>query len=108
MINITLKLGGDIIIVKVERSCIAFCDVSIGQYTTIEGLKLNRAGVIKEFPDLDDDDEWRLKAIERFKKHVSKLKTEKEKAKYVAEDLTKFGYEVIMYQRNGFRPQKTL
>jgi hypothetical protein len=108
MINITLKLGNDIIIVKVEGNCIAFCDINIGQYTTIEGLKLNRVGVIKEFPDLDDDDEWRLKAIERFKEHISILRTEIDKAKYVAEDLTKYGYEVMMYQRNGFRPQKTL
>jgi hypothetical protein len=31
--------------------------------TTIDGLRLNKGGVIKEFPDLKDRKDWRTEAI---------------------------------------------
>ncbi len=82
-----------------------FADTS-GQITTIEGLKLNYAGVIKEHPDLKDNDDWRKEATKRLKKHMKNLTSEKAKMEYIKDELTKHGYDAMYYQRAGHRPTK--
>lgn len=104
-IQTTFRYGGDLVSVIVDKNNLLFVDSS-GNTTTIQGLKLNHSGVIEEHPDLKDDDNWRKKAIERLKNHIQNIQTEMEKIKYVKEELTKFGYEALYYQRNGFRPTK--
>jgi hypothetical protein len=74
--------------------------------TTIQGLKLSKAGCIKEFPDLKNDDDWKLKSINRLKEKMKTYKTEMEKLNYVKGELVQQGYEPLYYQRGGFRPQK--
>ena len=106
MLKITFKLGGEIIDVVIDLNNVMFCDVSTNSITTIEGLKLDMAGVLKEHPDLEGDDEWRKKAINRLKEHFKKMEKEKEKADYIIRELTKFGYEGLMIQRAGHRPEK--
>lgn len=108
MLNATFKLAGELVSVKIEGNNLGFFDVGTGQMTTIEGLRLSRAGVLKEHPDLKDEKDWRRIAIDRLKEHMKDLQTEKDKMRYVAFELTKFGYEPIMYQMNGFRPTKKL
>jgi GTP1/Obg family GTP-binding protein len=100
------QLGGDQISIIVDANNIMFSDTSTGTTTTIHGLKLSKAGVIKEHPDLKDDDEWRKKAIDRLKKHIKKFKTEIQKINYIKDELVKFGYTPLFFQRAGHRPQK--
>ena len=105
MIKGTFRLGGDIFHVVVDKGSILFTDSS-GVITTVEGLKLSHSGVIKEHPDLIDDDEWRKKALERLKEHIKKFKTEQMKINYVKDELKKHGYVPMYKQQAGFRPQK--
>jgi hypothetical protein len=76
-----------------------------GQMATIEGLKLSRSGVIKEFPDLEGNDNWKIEAVKRFKEKISSLKTEDEVCKYVISDLIKFGYVPFRKKKQGFRAE---
>lgn len=69
----------------------------------IDKLELSKSGVIKEFPDLLDNKDWRKIAIDRFKEKISKMNSEIEITKYVVEDLSKFGYKPIKLNRQGFR-----
>ena len=102
----TFKLGGEIIEVIIDADNTMFRDTSSGTTTTIHGLKLSKAGVMKEHPDLKDDQEWREKAINRLKEHIKKFKTENQKINYVKDELIKHGYTPMFKQRAGFRPQK--
>lgn len=106
MIKATLKFASELVEVVWSEQGLMFFDVSSGQITTIEGLRLDKSGVIKEFPDLKDDDEWRKKAIERFKIKIKSFNTEMEIIKYCIEELKKFGWQPLTLQRGGFRPQK--
>ncbi len=75
---------------------------------TIDGLRLDYDGVVKEYPNLKDDKEWRIKAIENFKNKIKELDTEKEVAQYVIKDLKKHDYELTNAQKDGFRAIKKL
>lgn len=106
MINSSFMLGGEIVEVIVDSNNIMFRDAGSGTTTTIHGLKLDKAGVIREHPDLKDDDEWKKKAIERLKEHIKKFKTEIQKINYIKDELEKFGYTPLFFQRAGHRPEK--
>jgi hypothetical protein len=77
-----------------------------GQYSTIDGLKLDKKGVIKEHPDLIDKEDWREEAIKRFKDKIKQYKTQEEQMNYIQEDLKKYGYIPLYLQKTGFRPVK--
>jgi GTP1/Obg family GTP-binding protein len=106
LIQGTFQLGQDLIQVVVRGNELMFYDISTGTITTIEGLKLDFSGVIKEFPDLKDEDEWRKKAIERLKTHMKKFDKEMDKLNYVKNELVKFGWKALYFQKAGFRPMK--
>ena len=107
MINLLFRLGNDKILISVNGNQVYFSSTAYGnQKAPIEGLNLSQQGVIKEFPDLEGDAEWRTKAIERFNKKISSFKTEEEKVEYIIEDLKKFGYVPEQKQKEGFRPEK--
>ncbi len=106
MIHAQFRLAGDLIEVVVDGNNLMFQDVGSGMITSVEGLRISRAGVLKEHPDLKDDPDWKKKAIERLKDHVKQFKTEMQKLSYVREELNKYGYDALFFQRAGFRPQK--
>jgi len=106
MITATFKIGGDTISVKVEKNNLFFFDVGTGQVSTLEGLRMSKAGVLKEHPDLKGNIGWKKIATERLKEHVKKIKTEMEKIIYVKNELKKFGYEPLFYAKQGFRTKK--
>ena len=99
------KFGSDIMEVVVDDTNLIFLN-SEGTASTIQGLKIQREGVIKEFPDLKDNENWKEEAIKRFKKYIKKMKTMDERIEYVKDELTKFGYDALYKQRAGHRPQK--
>jgi hypothetical protein len=39
----------------------------------IDGLRIDKEGVVKEFPDLKEDPDWRKKAINRFKNKIKEI-----------------------------------
>jgi len=107
LIGLIFQLGPEIVEVRVDGTNIQFRNNdSNGMFTTIEGLKLNKVGVIREFPDLKDNENWQNIARERFKEKIKSMNTEMERANYIIEDLKKFGYEPKYRQRQGFRPEK--
>lgn len=106
MIKAQFRLASDLVDVVVRGNELLFMDVGTGQITPVTGLRFSKAGVLKEHPDLKDNKDWRLIAIERLKTHMKQFKTEMDKINYVKEELTKFGYEPLHLQRAGFRPQK--
>jgi len=105
MIKGTFRMGGDLLDVVINNNNILFTDAS-GVITTIEGIRLSKSGIIKENPDLENDDDWKAKGIDRFKKYVNKIKTENKKIEYVKDELQKHGYQPMFKQRGGFRPTK--
>lgn len=106
-IGIIFQFNTEIIEVKINGYNVFFRNSAYGsQFVDISGLKLNKNGAIKEFPDLENDNNWEKKTIERFMEKIKNMKTEKERAKYIIDDLTKFGYVAKYMQRGGFRPEK--
>jgi len=106
MIKSTFSLGSDMVEVIINGNDIKFFDVSSGTITTIEGIRIDKSGSLKEFPDLKDNDDWRKITLERFKEKFKSFKTENESNNYVIEELTKFGYKFIMKQKAGWRPTR--
>lgn len=107
MIDIIFTYFSDTILVRINGNNITFGNTTQGaKMATIEGLKLNQSGVIKEFPDLKDDNEWRKKAIERFKNKIKDMASEEEVYRYIIQDLEKYGYVPRIKQKAGFRPER--
>jgi len=77
-----------------------------GALVPIDSLKIDKVGSIKEHQDLKDDKEWKAKTIQRFKVKLKELKTEKERVKYIINDLRKYGYIPTHIQQQGHRPIK--
>ena len=105
MIKGTFEFAKERADVIVDGNNLLFYD-SNGMMTTIDGLRIDKTGVIKEFPDLENDDDWKKKAIERLKEHIKEIKTETETLDYVKEELEKFGWVPLYKQRAGHRPAK--
>lgn len=106
MIKGNFALANDMYEVVVDGNNLFFNDVSTNTISTIEGLRLNKSGVLKEFPDLENNEEWRKIAIERLKEHMKTFSSENDKLDYVKDELKKFGWDAQFKQRAGFRPEK--
>jgi hypothetical protein len=106
MIGIIFSFGSEIVEVRIQDSNCFFRTSQLQRFATIEGLKLDKEGTIKEFPDLEGNEDWNKIAIGRFKEKMKSLKSEQEQAKYIIEDLSKYGYVPKYMQRAGFRPVK--
>ena len=105
MITILFGFANEKILVAIRGERITFANTMFGAVETdIEGIQLSHQGVIKEFPDLKDNENWKAEAIKRFKEKISSLKTEQERANYIIDDLKKHGYKPEKIQRGGFRP----
>lgn len=107
MIGIIFSYLGETIEVRVEGEIVLFRTSTFGsRFTDISGLKLNKSGCIKEFPELVTRTDWKEESIKRFKEKIIKMNNEQERAKYVISDLIKHGYKPMYLQRQGFRPIK--
>ena len=105
-IRVIFQFGSETIEVRIQETNVYFRTTQLVQFATIDGLKLDKSGVIKEFPDLKDKDDWKEQAIKRFKEKIKNMSSETERAKYVIEDLSKFGYKPLYIQKAGHRPIK--
>ena len=106
MIKGTFRLGGDLIDAVIRDKELLFYDTATGVMTTVEGLRISKAGVLKEHPDLKTNPDWKKISLDRLKDHIRKFNTEMARLNYVKEELTKFGYEAKYLQKAGWRPQK--
>ena len=106
MIGIIFNFGSDIVEVRIKDNVMFFRTNPSQGFGDIDGIKLNKVGVLKEFPDLKDNEDWQSIARNRFKDKIKKMKTERQQADYVIEDLQKFGYTPMWEQVSGFRPKK--
>ena len=107
MIGVVFQFASEVIEVRVDKANILFRTVSTnGGFATIDNLKLDHQGVLKEHPDLKGNKEWRKETIKRFKNKIKEMPSEAESINYIIEDLTKYGYKAQYVQRAGYRPIK--
>jgi hypothetical protein len=92
--------------IRIIGDNVLFIDLQSNMVSPIEGLNLNKAGTIKEYPDLKDDKEWKQKAIQRFVDKIKALPSETERANWLIEEMRQMNYKPLYKQRDGFRPQK--
>ena len=109
MINILFQQQEKTIAVKIEGSHLTFATLSgysKNMYAPIDGLNLDPSGILQEFPELKDLSiaEIKKEGIKRFKEKMSRFNSENEVKDYVINDLGKYGFKFVMYQRPGFRP----
>lgn len=102
MIDIIFQFASEIIDIRIDGTNIFFNKQAKG-FATIDQLKLKKDGVIKEFPDLKDDPQWRTKAIKRFKEKIKSLNGEMTRMRYIIKDLSSHGYKPLAYQKTGHR-----
>jgi len=100
----TFQLASDNVDVIIDGNNIMF--MQDGVITTLDGLRISKSGVVKEFPDLENDEEWKKKGLERLKEHIKTFDTQDKKLDYVKKELIKFGYTALYFQKAGFRPQR--
>ena len=107
MIEALFKRLNEVVIVRVNGHKVEFGSTIYGaKMATIDGLKLDFNGTIKEFPDLKDDLDWRKKAIERFKDHIKTLKNDEEILSYLIGELRTKGYQPQLKQKQGHRAER--
>lgn len=104
MIDIIFYYGTDIVFVRVEGATLKFANsLQANKFASIEGLKLDYNGVVREFPELELEENWREEAIFRLKSKLQNFKTEEEVVEYVIEELKKYGYIPRYKMKKGFR-----
>lgn len=109
MIEAIFNHGSEVVIARVSGHKVEVGSTIYGaQMATIDGLKLDFNGTIREFPDLKEDLNWREKAIERFKEHIKTLKTEDEIMDYLILELRTKGYLPKLKQKQGHRPVRII
>ena len=106
MIGVIFKFGSDIVEVRIKDNNVFFRTSQFQNFGDIDGLKLNKVGVLREFPDLKDKEDWQSIARKRFKDKIKSLDTERERVEYVKQDLKKHGYVPYAEQVQGFRRKK--
>jgi len=107
MIGIIFEFATEMMEVRVDSNSVLFRTREFGsQFGTIDNLKLDYAGVCREFPDLENNENWKEEAINRFKEKIKSCETEKEIVKYLIKDLAKVGYIPRYIQEKAYRPKK--
>lgn len=106
MIGVIFKFGSETVETRIDGINVFFRTSQFQQFGDIDGVKLDKVGVIEEFPDLEGNVEWEKEARERFKDKIASLPSERERAEYLIQDLSKHGYVPLYLQRQGFRAVK--
>lgn len=103
MIELIFYFGNEIVFVRINGKEVRFANNSRHMITDIGGLRLSQEGVIKEFPDLKDNKDWRVEAVKRFNEKILSLGSEEKISVYIIKELKKCGYTPRYRQRKGFR-----
>jgi hypothetical protein len=94
------------IILRIIGDVVLFINPQTNMMSPIEGLQFSKQGVIREYPDLKDDSEWKQKAIQRFVDKIKSLPSETERVKYLIKEMEDMQYKPLYKIINGFRPEK--
>lgn len=106
MIDVLMKFGTEIIFIRVNGHNVLFASsTERNKMTSIDGLRLSYDGVIKEFPELKDNPNWRIEAIAKFKDKLKSLENEDAVTNFIVNDLSKFGYVPFKKMKIGHRPE---
>lgn len=106
MIGVIFQLGGEVIETRIEGTQVYFRSSTYGtNFVPFDNLYLSKEGVLQEFPDLEGDEFWKMKAVQRFKEEMKRLGNEEKICKYLIDDLRKYGYVAKYKQKSGFRPE---
>ena len=109
MINLYFEREHKKVIITINGKMLLFAEIKGNQTyaTSIDGLKFDQEGIIKEFPDLKGVPyvEARAEAMRRFKEKIIKMKNEEEIKDYITNDLKEYGYVLKVSQKAGFRPE---
>jgi hypothetical protein len=105
-IQCVFQQGSERMAIRIIGSNVLFIDLQNNIVAPLEGLKLNKKGVEKEYPDLKGDSDWKQKAIQRFVNKIKNFKTEEERSNWLIEEMKSMGYTPLYKIRSGFRPQK--
>lgn len=101
------SFGNEIVEVRLQDSRLLFRTSQFGgALAPLESLQLNQQGVLKEFPDLEGNPEWKTIAIQRLKDKLKDMTSDDERMSYVIVDLQKYGYKPLIKQKDGYRPEK--
>lgn len=105
--HILFEHFGEKVLVEVNNGNVFFSTTTYGTQAKapIDGIRINYKGVVKEFPDLENSDNWREQAIKRFKEKISSMTDEKDIVSYIISELRGHNYIPLFKQRNGFRPE---
>lgn len=107
MISAMFTFGTEVVLVVVKGHEVTFGSTGYGtQMAPLSGLKLDKAGVEKEFPDLKDNPNWRTEAVKRFSDKIKTLDKEENIIEYVISDLRKYGYKPMYRQIQGHRKER--
>lgn len=98
--------GTEIVTIRIVGTDVYFRNGDFQGFAPISLLRFDLNGVLKEFPDLKDNPEWRKIAMERFIQHVKSLGSEQLVDEYVVKDLEKHGYVPKLRMIQGFRPER--
>ena len=102
-VDVIFSYGSDLVFVRVDGTNCFFMTPQSNGFATIDNIKLDKNGVIKEFPELKDNEDWQNIARQKFKDKLKTMKNEKERIQYIIEELGKHNYKAIKLQRQGFR-----
>ena len=105
-IQCMFQQGSQRVAIRIIGNNILFIDLESNMVAPIEGLKLSKKGVIKEYPDLENDDQWKQKSIQRFVDKIKALPTEDKRAEWIIQEMKDMGYNPMYKTKDGFRPQK--
>ena len=104
MIDLIFYHGTDLVFVRVEGHTLKFTtSLQSNKWASIDGLKLDYSGVIREFPELENEENWREEAIFRLKSKLQNFKTEDDVVIYVIDELKKYGYIPKYKMKKGHR-----
>jgi hypothetical protein len=103
-VDVIFQFGSELVFVRVDGSNCFFRTKDSSGFATIDGIKLDKAGVIKEFPELENNENWQSIAREKFKEKLKTMNNEKERISYVIEELGKHNYKAIKLMKQGSRP----
>jgi len=107
MIDLIFYRDSEIIFIRIKGHDITFSNSIYGAvYSTIDNIKLNYDGVIKEHPDLKNKEDWNKEAVKRFKEKIKTYRTEDEISDYIIYELRSIGYTPKYRQKQGHRREK--
>ena len=107
MIGVIFQRMDEVVEIRIDGNNIYLRNTQTGlSFVPLDNMLLLKSDVVKEFPDLNDNENWRQIAIQRLKDKINSFDNEDSKVQYLISELSKKGYKAIAKQKEGYRPQR--